>query len=77
VVRAAQFMAVATLAGAGDNIVSTSFLYGGTYNQFKGENFWVTLEVLSELNILQYYSKNLGSLSSLYKVIPRKPSQQL
>jgi O-acetylhomoserine/O-acetylserine sulfhydrylase len=24
-----------TIAGAGDNIVSTSYLYGGTYNQFK------------------------------------------
>jgi O-acetylhomoserine/O-acetylserine sulfhydrylase len=26
---AAQFMAVGTIAGAGDNIVSTSYLYGG------------------------------------------------
>ncbi|KAF8274333.1 O-acetylhomoserine ami [Lactarius quietus] len=33
--QASQFMAVSTLAGAGDNIVSTSYLYGGTYNQFK------------------------------------------
>lgn len=33
--QAAQFLAVAGLAHAGDNIVSTSFLYGGTYNQFK------------------------------------------
>ncbi|HSI85532.1 MAG: O-acetylhomoserine aminocarboxypropyltransferase/cysteine synthase family protein [Candidatus Methylacidiphilales bacterium] len=33
--QAAQFMAIATLAQAGDNIVSTSYLYGGTYNQFK------------------------------------------
>lgn len=33
--QAAQFLAIATLAEAGDNIVSTSFLYGGTYNQFK------------------------------------------
>ncbi|KAL6310239.1 O-acetylhomoserine ami [Sparassis latifolia] len=33
--QAAQFMAIATIAGAGDNIVSTSYLYGGTYNQFK------------------------------------------
>ena len=33
--QAAQFIAVATLAQAGDNIVSTSNLYGGTYNQFK------------------------------------------
>jgi O-acetylhomoserine/O-acetylserine sulfhydrylase len=28
-------MAIAALAHAGDNIVSTSNLYGGTYNQFK------------------------------------------
>ncbi len=33
--QAAQFLALATLAGAGDNIVATSFLYGGTYNQLK------------------------------------------
>jgi O-acetylhomoserine (thiol)-lyase len=33
--QAAQFLALSTLAGAGDNVVSTSFLYGGTYNQFK------------------------------------------
>jgi O-acetylhomoserine/O-acetylserine sulfhydrylase len=32
---AAQFLAITTLAGAGDNIVSSSLLYGGTYNQFK------------------------------------------
>ncbi|KDN37485.1 hypothetical protein RSAG8_10147, partial [Rhizoctonia solani AG-8 WAC10335] len=28
-------MAISTIADAGDNIVSTSYLYGGTYNQFK------------------------------------------
>ncbi|MDR9452197.1 MAG: aminotransferase class V-fold PLP-dependent enzyme, partial [Acidimicrobiia bacterium] len=33
--QAAQLTALTTIAGAGDNIVSTSFLYGGTYNQFK------------------------------------------
>ncbi|KAK2003100.1 O-acetylhomoserine ami [Colletotrichum falcatum] len=33
--QAAQFIAISTLAHAGDNIVSTSLLYGGTYNQFK------------------------------------------
>lgn len=31
----AQFLAISALAHAGDNIVSASFLYGGTYNQFK------------------------------------------
>lgn len=33
--QAAQFLAISALAHAGDNIVSTSNLYGGTYNQFK------------------------------------------
>ncbi|ORX66543.1 hypothetical protein DL89DRAFT_270082 [Linderina pennispora] len=31
----AQFVVAATLCEPGDNIVSTSYLYGGTYNQFK------------------------------------------
>ncbi|MDE1886597.1 MAG: O-acetylhomoserine aminocarboxypropyltransferase/cysteine synthase [Gammaproteobacteria bacterium] len=33
--QAAQLLAITTLAQAGDNIVSGSALYGGTYNQFK------------------------------------------
>jgi O-acetylhomoserine (thiol)-lyase len=33
--QAAQFLAISTIAQAGDNIVATSYLYGGTYNQFK------------------------------------------
>jgi O-acetylhomoserine (thiol)-lyase len=33
--QAAQFIALTNILGAGDNLVSTSFLYGGTYNQFK------------------------------------------
>jgi O-acetylhomoserine (thiol)-lyase len=33
--QAAQFLAVTTLAQAGENIVARSSLYGGTYNQFK------------------------------------------
>ena len=33
--QAAQMLAITNIAEAGDNIVSTSYLYGGTYNQFK------------------------------------------
>lgn len=33
--QAAQFMVIAALAHAGDNIVATTNLYGGTYNQLK------------------------------------------
>jgi O-acetylhomoserine (thiol)-lyase len=32
--HAAQAQAIFTLAGAGDHIVSSATLYGGTYNQF-------------------------------------------
>jgi O-acetylhomoserine (thiol)-lyase len=33
--QAAQFIALTNIIEAGDNFVSTSYLYGGTYNQFK------------------------------------------
>lgn len=33
--QAAQFIALANILNAGDNFVSSPFLYGGTYNQFK------------------------------------------
>jgi O-acetylhomoserine/O-acetylserine sulfhydrylase len=33
--QAAQFIALSNILQSGDNFVSTSYLYGGTYNQFK------------------------------------------
>ena len=33
--QSAQFIAITNCMQAGDNFISTSFLYGGTYNQFK------------------------------------------
>ena len=33
--HAAQFIALTTILGNGDNFVSSPFLYGGTHNQFK------------------------------------------
>lgn len=33
--QASQFLAIQNIAGQGDNIVSSSSLYGGSYNQFK------------------------------------------
>ncbi|MBI1193148.1 MAG: aminotransferase class I/II-fold pyridoxal phosphate-dependent enzyme [Bacteroidetes bacterium] len=33
--QAAQFLALSNILQTGDNFVSTTFLYGGTYNQFK------------------------------------------
>jgi len=33
--QSAQFLAITNIVDSGENIVSTSYLYGGTYNQFK------------------------------------------
>jgi len=33
--QAAQFLALTNILESGDNFISTSYLYGGTYNQFK------------------------------------------
>jgi len=33
--QAAQFLAITNIMESGDNLISTSYLYGGTYNQFK------------------------------------------
>lgn len=35
--QSAQFLALNNILSAGDNLVSTSHLYGGTYNQFKNQ----------------------------------------
>jgi len=48
--QSAQFLTITTIAQAGDNIVSASTLYGGTYNQFK-----VTLP---RLGIDVYFTKD-------------------
>lgn len=44
--QAAQFIALSTILEAGDNFISTSYLYGGTYNQFKVQFRRLGIEVL-------------------------------
>jgi O-acetylhomoserine/O-acetylserine sulfhydrylase len=43
--QAAQFIALTNILQAGDNFVSTSYLYGGTYNQFKVQFKRIGIEV--------------------------------
>ena len=43
--QAAQFIALNNIVQAGDNFISTSFLYGGTYNQFKVQFKRIGVEV--------------------------------
>ena len=33
--QSAQFLALSNILQSGDNFISTSYVYGGTYNQFK------------------------------------------
>lgn len=43
--QAAQFIALTNILQVGDNFVSTSYLYGGTYNQFKVQFKRIGIEV--------------------------------
>lgn len=56
--QAAQFLALNNILEAGDNFVSTSFLYGGTYNQFKVAFKRLGIEVrFTEKDDPQYFEK--------------------
>ncbi len=50
--HAAQFIALSTIMRKGDNFVSSPFLYGGTYNQFKVtfSNFGIEARFAKDLN---------------------------
>ncbi len=50
--HAAQFIAITNIAGAGDNFVSSPYLYGGSYNQFKVtfKNIGITARIAEDLN---------------------------
>lgn len=56
--QAAQFIALNNILKAGDNFVSTSFLYGGTYNQFKVAFKRLGIEVrFAESDKVEHFSK--------------------
>ncbi|MEI6274820.1 MAG: O-acetylhomoserine aminocarboxypropyltransferase/cysteine synthase [Prolixibacteraceae bacterium] len=50
--HAAQFIAITNIAGAGDNFVSSPYLYGGSYNQFKVtfKNIGITARIAEDLD---------------------------
>ena len=50
--HAAQFIALTTFIGKGENFVSSPFLYGGTFNQFKVtfNNFGIEARFAKDLN---------------------------
>jgi len=50
--HAAQFIAITNIAGSGDNLVSSPYLYGGTFNQFKVtfKNLGIEARIAADLN---------------------------
>ncbi|KIY49619.1 O-acetylhomoserine ami [Fistulina hepatica ATCC 64428] len=56
--QSAQFLAISAVAGTGDNIVSTSYLYGGTYNQLKVtfRKFGINVKFVTSLEAADFAS---------------------
>lgn len=54
--HAAQFIALTTFLKAGDNFVSSPFLYGGTYNQFNVTlpSFGINVRFSADLNVASF-----------------------
>jgi len=54
--HAAQFIALTTFLKAGDNFVSSPFLYGGTYNQFNVTlpSFGINVRFSADLNLASF-----------------------
>jgi O-acetylhomoserine/O-acetylserine sulfhydrylase len=56
--QAAQFIAINNIVQAGENIISTQYLYGGTYNQFKVSFKRIGIEVrFPKQDVLEEYEK--------------------
>ncbi|KAF9242824.1 Cys/Met metabolism PLP-dependent enzyme-domain-containing protein [Melanogaster broomeanus] len=64
--QSAQFLAISTIAGAGDNIVSTSYLYGGVRVTFK--KFGIGVKFPSTENTKAIYVESIGNPK--YNVAP-------
>ncbi len=59
--QAAQFLALNNILEAGDSLVSTPFLYGGTYNQFKVNFKRLGIEVrFAESLTVEDFEKQIG-----------------
>ena len=57
--QASQFMAISAIAGAGDNVVSTSYLYGGVSDLSASEGY-----TLIDPNLQTYNQFKGGSILS-------------
>jgi O-acetylhomoserine (thiol)-lyase len=66
--HAAQFIAITNIAGAGDNFVSSPYLYGGSYNQFKVtfKNIGINARIAEDLNPANFEKLIDGKTKAIY-----------
>ena len=74
--HAAQFIAITNIAGAGDNFVSSPYLYGGSYNQFKVtfKNLGISARIAEDLNPDNFEKLIDGKTKAIYLETIGNPS---
>ena len=74
--HAAQFIAITNIAGTGDNLVSSPYLYGGTFNQFKVtfKNLGIEARFSADLNPDNFEKLIDGKTKAIYLETIGNPS---
>jgi len=75
--HAAQFIAITNIAGSGDNLVSSPYLYGGTFNQFKVtfKNLGIEARFSEDLNPENFEKLIDGKTKAIYLETIGNPRQ--
>jgi O-acetylhomoserine (thiol)-lyase len=74
--HAAQFIAITNIAGAGDNFVTSPYLYGGSHNQFKVtfKNIGIQARFAEDLNPSNFEKLIDGKTKAIYLETIGNPS---
>ena len=77
--HAAQFIAISNIAGSGDNLVSSPYLYGGTFNQFKVtfKNLGIEARFSEDLNPANFEKLIDGKTKAIYLETIGNPSYSI
>ena len=77
--HAAQFIAITNIAGSGDNLVSSPYLYGGTFNQFKVtfKNLGIEARFSEDLNPDNFEKLIDGKTKAIYLETIGNPSYSI
>jgi len=77
--HAAQFITITNIAGSGDNLVSSPYLYGGTFNQFKVtfKNLGIAARFSEDLNPDNFEKLIDGKTKAIYLETIGNPSYSI